>query len=145
MMVTDTIANLLTRIRNAVLKQHKILVVVYSKINLQILILLKEKKYIETFITLEGYSSHLNLTPFKKLKIVLKYTGWWNKIPMFTIIKRISKPGKRIFSKYSCFVNKIPELRYKQGLAVISTSSGIIDHLQATILKKGGEILFYIF
>lgn len=144
-MVTDTIANLLTRIRNSVLKQHKNLIVNYSKINLQILLLLKEKKYIENFIILAEYTSQLNPTPFKKLKIILKYTGWWNKIPMFTIIKRISKPGKRIFSKYTCFANKIPELRYNQGLAVISTSSGIIDHLQATILKKGGEILFYIF
>lgn len=144
-MVTDTIANLLTCIRNAVLKQHKNLIVTYSKINFQILIILKKKKYIETFIILEEFSSQLHPTPLKKLKIVLKYKGWWNKIPMFTILKRISKPGKRIFSKYTCFATKIPELRYNQGLAIISTSSGIIDHLQAISLKKGGEILFYLF
>ena len=60
------------------------------------------------------------------------------------MLKRISKPGKRVFSGYKKFNTKINILKYEQGTAIISTSSGIMSHLKATKLKKGGEILCYI-
>jgi len=66
------------------------------------------------------------------------------KKPFFNIIKRISKPGKRIFSSYKNFDELITLLHYEQVIAIISTSSGVMSHLKAIQLKKGGEILCYI-
>jgi small subunit ribosomal protein S8 len=63
---------------------------------------------------------------------------------LFSIIKRISKPGLRVFSGYKQFANKLDVLRYEQGIAIISTSSGIMSHIKASKLKKGGEIICYI-
>jgi small subunit ribosomal protein S8 len=80
----------------------------------------------------------------KNIKIYLKYKGWWIKKSFFSILKRISKPGKRVFSNYKNFNDSINVLRYQQGIAIISTSSGVMSHLKATQLKKGGEILCYI-
>ena len=59
-------------------------------------------------------------------------------------MKRVSKPGQRVFCGYKQFQKSIDVLRYQQGIAIISTSSGIMSHLKATQLKKGGEILCYI-
>jgi small subunit ribosomal protein S8 len=59
-------------------------------------------------------------------------------------IKRISKPGNRVFSGYKNFQKIIDVLRYDQGTAIISTSNGVMSHLKATKLKKGGEILCFI-
>ena len=78
------------------------------------------------------------------IKVFLKYKGWWIKKPLFSIIRRISKPGLRVFSGYKDFTNKLDILRYEQGTAIISTSSGIMSHIKATKLKKGGEIICYI-
>jgi small subunit ribosomal protein S8 len=74
----------------------------------------------------------------------LKYKGWWVKKPFFSSIVRISKPGQRIFSKYKDFKKKISLLKYEQGIAIISTSSGVMSHLKASKMKKGGEILCFI-
>jgi small subunit ribosomal protein S8 len=74
----------------------------------------------------------------------LKYKGWWIKKPLFSIIKRISKPGQRVFSGYKNFQDTIDVLRYEQGTAIISTSAGIVSHIKAQKLKKGGEILCYV-
>lgn len=57
---------------------------------------------------------------------------------------RISKPGNRVFSGYQEFNKIIDILRYSQGIAIVSTSSGVMSHLKAAKLKKGGEILCYI-
>ncbi len=59
-------------------------------------------------------------------------------------MKRISKPGQRVFSGYKNFSKLIDVLRFEQGIAIISTSSGVMSHLKAEKLKKGGEILCYI-
>ena len=80
----------------------------------------------------------------KIIKALLKYKGWWIKKPFFSTIQRVSKPGKRVFSSYKNFYKEISILKYQQGTAIISTSSGIMSHLKATKLKKGGEILCYI-
>ena len=77
-------------------------------------------------------------------KALLKYKCWWIKKPIFSTIQRVSKPGKRVFSSYKNFYKEISILKYQQGTAIISTSSGIMSHLKATKLKKGGEILCYI-
>ena len=78
------------------------------------------------------------------IKIILKYKGWWIKKPLFSVLKRISKPGLRVFSNYKDFNNRLTILKYEQGTAIISTSSGVMSHIKASKLKKGGEILCYI-
>jgi len=80
----------------------------------------------------------------KTIKINLKYKGWWIKKPLFSSLKRISKPGQRVFSGYKHFNDVIDTLQYEQGTAIISTSLGVMSHTKALTLKKGGEILCYI-
>jgi small subunit ribosomal protein S8 len=118
--------------------KHSFASVKYSKLNLSILKVFLADGYIQNFEIEEKENNK------KNIKVFLKYKGWWIKKPLFSVIKRISKPGQRIFSSYKEFNNKIDVLRYEQGIAVISTSSGIMSHLKAKKLKKGGEILCFI-
>ena len=137
-MTNDLVSDMLTRIRNASLARHSFTRIQYSKLNIAVLKVLENDGYIKGFEIVQENSSQ------KFLKAFLKYKGWWIKKPFFSTIKRISKPGKRIFSGYKDFNNKIDILKYNQGTAIISTSSGIMSHLKATKIKKGGEILCYI-
>jgi small subunit ribosomal protein S8 len=137
-MTNDLISDMLTRIRNASLARHSFTRIRYSKINLGILEVLKSEGFIQSYEVVELENSK------KIIKALLKYKGWWIKKPFFSMLKRISKPGKRVFSGYKQFNTKINILKYEQGTAIISTSSGIMSHLKATKLKKGGEILCYI-
>lgn len=137
-MTNDLVSDMLTRIRNATMAKHSFARVKYSKLNLSILKVFVADGYIQTFEIEEKENNK------KDIKIFLKYKGWWIKKPLFSVIKRISRPGQRIFSSYKEFNDKIDVLRYEQGIAVISTSSGIMSHLKAKKLKKGGEILCFI-
>jgi len=136
-MTTDLISDMLTRIRNGSMANHTFTRVKYSKVNLGILKVFRGHGYIQNF-QIESESEK------KNIKISLRYKGWWIKKPLFTIIKRVSKPGQRVFSNYNEFNKKMSILRYEQGIAIISTSSGIMSHLKAKKMKKGGEILCYI-
>ncbi len=143
-MINDNISDMLTRIRNASMAKHNFVYVVYTKVNLAILKVLVAEGYINEY-TVEIFSNQKRKRTSKKLiKIYLKYKGWWIKKSFFSIIKRISKPGKRVFSGYKNFNDSVNILRYEQGIAIISTSSGVMSHLKANQLKKGGEILCYI-
>lgn len=135
-MTNDLVSDMLTRIKNASLAKHSHTISKYSTLNVAILKVLKKEGYIGAY---ELY----NQSP-KKIKIYLKYKGWWIKKPIFSTLKRISKPGQRIFAGYKNFSQKINLLKYEQGIAVISTSMGIMSHLKASKLKKGGEIICYI-
>lgn len=137
-MTNDLVSDMLTRIRNASLARHSFTCVRYSKLNLAILKVLGAEGYITSYLI----QKQKNLQP--EIKIFLKYKGWWIKKPLFSILKRISKPGQRIFSGYKNFQDIIDVLRYEQGTAIISTSVGIVSHIKAQKLKKGGEILCYI-
>jgi len=137
-MTNDLISDMLTRIRNASLARHSFTRIRYSKINLGVLEVLKSEGFIQSYEVVELENSK------KLIKALLKYKGWWIKKPFFSMLKRISKPGKRVFSGYKQFNTKINILKYEQGTAIISTSSGVMSHLKATKLKKGGEILCYI-
>jgi small subunit ribosomal protein S8 len=118
--------------------RHSFARVRYSKLNLAILKVLAAEGYIKSY-TIETQGPVDN-----GVKILLKYKGWWIKKPLFSIIKRISKPGQRVFSGYKNFQDTIDVLRYEQGTAIISTSAGIVSHIKAQKLKKGGEILCYV-
>ncbi len=141
-MTNDNISDMLTRIRNASMAKHSFTRVVYSKVNLAILKVLLAEGYIKDYLVETEVESQR--AGIQVIKIFLKYKGWWVKKSFFSIIKRISKPGKRIFSSYKHFNDSISVLKYEQGIAIISTSSGVMSHLKATQLKKGGEILCYI-
>jgi small subunit ribosomal protein S8 len=137
-MTNDLVSDMLTRIRNASMARHSFARVRYSKLNLAILKVLAAEGYIKSYAieTLEPVDNGI--------KILLKYKGWWIKKPLFSIIKRVSKPGQRVFSGYKNFKDTIDVLRYEQGTAIISTSAGIVSHIKAQKLKKGGEILCYV-
>lgn len=137
-MTNDLVSDMLTRIRNATQARHSFARVRYSKLNLAILKVLATEGYITNFVV-EQKGNLLT-----EIKVFLKYKGWWIKKPLFSILKRISKPGQRVFSGYTQFQENIDGLRYNQGTAIISTSVGIVSHTKATKLKKGGEILCYI-
>ena len=138
-MTNDLVSDMLTRIRNASLARHSFTAIRYNKINLGILKILKSEGYIQDYL-LENEESISKI----QIKVLLKYKGWWIKKPLFSTIKRISKPGKRVFSGYKNFGTAIDVLKYHQGVAIVSTSSGIMGHLKATKLRKGGEILCYV-
>ena len=134
-MTNDLIANMLTNIRNASKVLHLFTFCQYSKLNLNILNILITENYIKNYKILNNNSS---------IKIFLKYKGWWIKKPTFFLLKKISKSGKRIFSNYKQLPKNINILNYSKGIAILSTSSGLMTHHKAKKLKKGGEILCYI-
>jgi small subunit ribosomal protein S8 len=144
-MINDNISDMLTRIRNANSVKKAYTDVTYSKINVAILKILVFEGYIDNYsIELIEIQKKEKIVIKKKIRVFLRYNGWWIKKSFISCIERISRPGKRIFVNYKNFKNVIIPLNYNQGIAIISTSSGIMSHLNATQLKKGGEILCYI-
>ena len=137
-MTNDLVSDMLTRLRNASLAKHSFTLIKYSKLNLAVLNVLKLEGYINDFSIEKNELNHLTI------KVLLSYKGWWIKKPLFSTLKRISKPGQRIFAGYKQFHSMIDILKYQQGIAIISTSIGVMSHIKATKLKKGGEILCYI-
>ena len=131
-MVNDTISDMLTRIRNANMVRHQIVQIPATKISLAITNILKEEGYIEDF---ESYSEN-NRT---YLLLSLKYLGK-SRNPVICKIQRISKPGLRVYSS----AKQLPKILDNLGIAIISTSKGVMTNLKAKELGIGGEILCYI-
>ena len=131
-MVTDTISDMLTRIRNANMVKHQIVQIPVTKMSLAITSILKEEGYIEDF---EQYEEDKN----KFLLIFLKYKGKSRK-PVIQTIQRISKPGLRVYRG----TKELPRVLGDLGIAIISTSKGVMTNLKAKELGIGGEILCYI-
>jgi small subunit ribosomal protein S8 len=130
--VTDTISDMLTRIRNAHMVKHQIVQIPSTKMSLAISEILKEEGYIEDF---ENYLENDK----KYLLISLKYIGQSRK-PVISKIKRVSKPGLRVYSG----AKELPRILENLGVAIISTSQGVMTNLNAKKLGIGGEVLFYI-
>jgi small subunit ribosomal protein S8 len=130
--VTDTISDMLTRIRNANMVKHQIVQIPDTKMSLAIAKILKEEGFIEDF---ENYEEN----KFKYLLLSLKYSGKSRK-PVICMIKRISKPGLRVYSNSK----ELPKVLDNLGIAIISTSKGVMTNLNAKKLGIGGEILCYI-
>ena len=131
-MVTDTISDMLTRIRNANMVKHQIVQIPSTKISLAITEILKEEGYIEDF---ENYIENGK----KYLLISLKYIGQSRK-PVISKIERMSKPGLRVYSNSK----ELPRVLENLGIAIISTSKGVMTNLKAKELGIGGEVLCYI-
>lgn len=131
-MVNDTISDTLTRIRNAILAKHQMVKIPATKLTRHIIIVLQNEGFIDSF---EEIKDGFNLF----LLVNLKYKGK-NKQSIITKLKRISKPGLRIYAKHK----KLPKVLGGIGVAIISTSKGIMTDKQARYLRLGGEILCYI-
>lgn len=131
-MVNDTISDMLTRIRNANMVKHQIVQIPNTKISLAIAKILKEEGFIEDF---ENYLENGK----KYLLISLRYIGKTRK-PVICKIERVSKPGLRVYSN----AKTLPRVLDNLGIAIISTSRGIMTNLKAKELGIGGEILCYI-
>ena len=131
-MVNDTISDMLTRIRNANMVKHQIVQIPSTKISLAITNILKEEGYIEDF---ESYSENNR----KYLLLTLKYIGK-SRQSVICKIQRVSKPGLRIYSNSK----KLPRVLDNLGIAIISTSKGVMTNLKAKELGIGGEVLCYI-
>lgn len=131
-MITDSIADMLTRIRNANLVRHQIVQVLKTKITLSISQILKEEGYISNFEDIEVSNK-------KYLLITLKYYSK-KRQPIITELKRISKPGLRIYVSHKNLPNVVSNL----GIAILSTSKGILTNTMAKKLGVGGEVICYI-
>ena len=131
-MVNDTIADTLTKIRNAILAKHQIVQVSSTKMTRNLITVLKQ----------EGFIEHFNETQdeFKKLLLItLRYKGK-SKSSIITKIKRISKPGLKVYAKHK----ELPKVLNGIGIAIISTSQGIMTDKQARHFGLGGEVLCYV-
>ncbi len=131
-MVTDTISDMLTRIRNANMVKHQIVQIPATRMSLAIAEILKSEGFIEDF---EIY----NEDEKKYLLISLKYIGK-SRQPVICKIERISKPGLRVYSNSK----QLPKVLDNLGIAIISTSRGVMTNLKAKELGIGGEVLCYI-
>jgi len=127
-MMTDPIADMLMRIKNALMARHKKVVIPASKIKLEIARILKEEGYIEDY-------QYIDEKPQGKIEIVLKYDE--NKRPVIAGVRRVSKPGRRIYMGY----RDLPKVLDGLGIAIVSTSQGIMTDYEARKRKIGGEVL----
>jgi len=130
--VTDTISDMLTRIRNANMVKHQIVQIPATKMSKAIATILKEEGFIEDF---EIYTEN----SYEFLLISLKYKGQLRE-PVICKIERVSKPGLRVYAN----AKKLPKVLDNLGIAIISTSKGVMTNLKAKELGVGGEVLCYI-
>ncbi len=131
MVVTDPIADMLTRIRNANAMKYKEVSMPVSKVKTEIANILKNEGFIEDFkLSKEGNE--------QKLVLTLKYTS--KKERVITGLKRISKPGLRVYAKN----DEIPTVLNGFGIAIVSTSKGIMTDKEARKQNPGGEVMAYI-
>jgi len=130
--VTDTISDMLTRIRNATMVKHQIVQIPVTKMSVAIANILKEEGFIVDF---EDYQEKNR----KFLLLFLKYTGKSRK-SVINKIKRVSKPGLRVYANSK----DLPKVLDNLGIAIMSTSKGVMTNLKAKELGIGGEVLCYI-
>ena len=131
--MTDPIADFLTRIRNAYLAGKKVVEIPSSKMKEALTKILCEKGYILSYKVVEG-------TPYNTIKIALKYHPE-TKMPAIKKIERISTPGLRQYTD----VENMPRVLNGLGIAVISTSKGLVTDKEAKGLGVGGEVICYVY
>lgn len=132
--MTDPIADFLTRIRNAVKANHKVVEAPSSRIKKDMTRILHEQGYIL------AYKFEVNENGHENIKIALKYHPK-TKVPAIKNLKRVSRPGLRRYSS----VAEMPRVLNGLGIAIVSTSKGIITDKQAREENVGGEVLCYIY
>ena len=131
-MIRDAISDMLTRVRNANMVRHQIVQIPNTKMTLAIANIIKEEGFISDYEQFEENDQ-------KFLLLCLKYQGQ-KRQPIITSIKRISKPGLRIYVS-----NKnLPKVLGNLGIAILSTSKGVMTNHRAKTLGIGGEVICYI-
>lgn len=128
MAVSDPIADMLTKIRNGLRAEHLHVDVAQSKLKKEVARVLKEEGYIENFK--ERKKKHLT-----SLRIFLRYDS--RKKPVIHEIKKISTPGRRVYSKY----RSMERVRNGYGTLIVSTSHGVVSDKEARLKKVGGELI----
>ncbi len=131
MTMTDPIADMLTRLRNASRARHTEVVVPASRTKREIARILKEEGFIADF-------SEARQGPTTELRLTLKYVD--GKAPVVSGLKRISKPGLRVYARKT----DIPRVLGGLGIVIVSTSQGIMTGAQARRAELGGEVLAYV-
>ena len=131
MQITDTIADMLTRIRNANSAKHPSVYVPASNVKKQIAQILLDEGYIKAFKVIDDNKQGI-------IRVTLKYTD--TKAQVITGLRRVSKPGLRIYS--NC--KDMPKVMKGLGIAIVSTSKGIMTDKKARELNVGGEVLAFI-
>ena len=131
MTVTDPIADMLTRIRNAIMARHDNVLIPASKIKLSITRILKEEGFITDYEVVRG-------KPHRSIKILLRYLD--DNQPAISGLKRVSKPGLRVYVQKK----EIPRVYGGLGIAIVSTSQGVRTGQQAWRQGSGGELLCYV-
>ena len=133
MSVNDPIADMLTRVRNASLVGHSVVSMPSSKIKVEIARILKEEGFVKGYDVVDGEKPSM-----KVLRIQLKYVGERRaKRPVITGIERVSKPGRRIYTRKQ----DIPWVLSGLGIAIMTTSKGLMTGQRARKLAVGGEII----
>ena len=133
MSVNDPIADMLTRIRNGVIGSQSVVAMPHSKVKAEIARILKEEGYIEGYEVVEGDKPGI-----QTLRVKIKYVGERReKTAVITGLERISRPGRRIYSKKQ----DIPWVLAGMGIAILSTPKGVMTGQRARQLGIGGEVL----
>lgn len=130
MVMTDPIADMLTRIRNAAVRKHEKVSVPSSNLKLEILRVLKEEGYISDYEKIEDNKQGM-------ISITLKYV---DKQSVIKGLKKISKPGLKVYAKR----NELPKVLNGLGVAIISTSGGVMSDRAARQKNLGGEVLAFV-
>jgi small subunit ribosomal protein S8 len=128
MTITDPIADMLTRIRNGVQARHQQVEMPASKLKLAVAEVLRDEGYVVGF-AMQGEP------PKQKLRVDLKYTG--KQEPVLTGLRRVSKPGLRVYAG----ADKLPRVYGGLGVAIVSTSKGVMSGAKARRMRLGGEVL----
>jgi len=130
-MLTDPVADMLTRIRNANKALQDRVIMPSSKLKIEIARLLKEEGYVKDFHVEQGES-------FDHLVVELKYGRSRERV--ITDLKRVSKPGRRVYARK----DRLPRVLGGMGVAILSTPRGVLSGRQAKKQKVGGELLTYV-
>ncbi len=135
-MIFDPVADMFTRIRNAVYAEKDTVDVPSSKLKVNIVDILAEEGFIEGYKYIEDGKQGI-------LRITLKYKvdDLKNKIPVINEIKRVSKPSRRIYKS----VDELPKIKGNLGVAIISTSKGVMTAKKAKASNVGGEYIGYVY
>ncbi len=131
-MMTDPIADLLTRLRNALMAGHEIAEMPYSRIREEIVRIMKEEGYLVGYTLVEE-------KPVGRIKVLLKYQR--DRSPAITKISRVSKPGRRVYAGK----DEIPSVLGGLGITILSTSRGLMTGKAARDKGVGGEILCEVY
>ena len=132
-MINDPIADMLTRIRNAMMAGHAAVAMPSSNIKKEIARILKEEGFIEDFAVVEGEKASQTT-----LQIKIKYSGERrSKKPVITGIERVSRPGRRVYTRH----DEIPWVLSGMGISILSTPKGVMTGQRARQEGVGGEIL----